>query len=252
MSQPPRQQWNPGKYEENAAFVAELAGEILQWLAPRPGERILDLGCGDGRLSLALLEAGAQIVAVDGSAEMTAAARQRGLDARVMQGQDLRFEREFDAVFSNAALHWMLPPQDVIAGVARALKPGGRFVAEMGGHGCVASIIVALLAALERRGVDGRETLPWFFPTAEEYAALLSAGGFQVKRIALVPRPTLLPKGIRGWMAVFSRPVLGRLPPEELEAAQEEAISLLRPVLRDRQGEWVADYVRLRFEAVLP
>jgi trans-aconitate methyltransferase len=241
----------PEQYEENAAFVAEMAGAVVSWLAPQPGQRILDLGCGDGRLSLALAQAGAQVLAVDGSPEMVEAAEGRGLDARVMQGQALEFEAEFDAVFSNAALHWMRPPQDVIAGVARALKPGGRFVAEMGGHGNAASVIVALTAVLERRGAGRPDPMPWFFPTPEEYTELLENAGFAIKKMQLVPRPTPLPTGMEGWMDTFAQPFLGLLPENEQEAARNEAIDLLRPVLQDCQGNWMTDYVRLRFEAVL-
>lgn len=251
MPEQPRQKWNPEQYEENAAFVAEMAGEVVSWLAAKPGERILDLGCGDGRLSLALAQAGAQIVAVDGSLEMVEAAKGRGLDARVMQGQALEFEADFDAVFSNAALHWMRPPQDVIAGVARALKPGGRFVGEMGGHGNAASVIVALVAVMERRGVGRPDPIPWFFPTPEEYTELLEGRGFTVRKIHLVPRPTPLPTGMRGWMDTFAQPFIGLLPESDQEAARNDAIDLLRPVLQDRQGNWMTDYVRLRFEAVL-
>lgn len=251
MSKQSNQKWNPAQYEENAAYVAEMAGEVLAWLAPKPGERILDLGCGDGRLSLSLVQAGAQVLAVDGSAEMVEAARKRGLEARVAQGQALQFEREFDAVFSNAALHWMHPQEDMIAAVARALKPGGRFVAEMGGHGCAASVIVALVAVLERRGLNRPEPMPWFFPTPEQYSDLLEEAGFFIKKMHLIHRPTPLPTGMEGWMATFSQPFFGALPEDERESAHQEAINLLRPVLQDHQGAWVADYVRLRFEAVL-
>jgi trans-aconitate methyltransferase len=251
LSEQPNHQWNPQQYEKNAAFVAEMAGEICKWLAPKSGERILDLGCGDGRLSLALAEAGARVLAVDGSAEMVEAAKGRGLNARVMRGQVLEFEDEFDAVFSNAALHWMRPPQDVIAGVARALKPGGRFVGEMGGHGNAASVIVALVAVLERRGVSRPNPIPWFFPTPEEYTELLENAGFRTSKALLVPRPTPLPTGMRGWMDTFAQPFLGLLPESEQETARDEAIDLLRPALQNRQGNWMTDYVRLRFKAVL-
>ncbi len=251
MSEQPDPQWNPEQYEENAAYVVEMAGEVLEWLDPQPGQRILDLGCGDGRLSLALAKTGAQVLAVDGSSEMVEAARERGLDAEVVQGQALEFSQEFDAVFSNAALHWMHPHQEMLAGVARALKPGGRFVAQMGGHGCAAPLIVALAAVLEARGVDGNHAMPWLFPSADEYRGLLEANGFAVKRIELVPNPTRLPTGIEGWMDTFAHHILDVLPPEERQAARDQAISYLRPAIRDRDGDWTVDFVSLRFEAVL-
>lgn len=251
MSEQPDEKWNAKQYEENAAYVVEMAGEVLEWLAPRPGQRILDLGCGDGRLSLALAESGAQVLAVDGSEEMIAAAKERGLDTRIVQGQSLEFDREFDAVFSNAALHWMHPHQDMLAGVARALKPGGRFVAQMGGHGCAAPLIVAMAAVLEARGLDGNQAMPWFFPTAEEYRGLLEANGFAIKRIELVSNPTRLPTSIEGWMDTFAHHFLDLLPPEERPTARDQAISFLRPAIEDRDGNWTVDFVSLRFEATL-
>ena len=166
------QTWTAGGYAENAAFVPALGAEILAWLDPHPGERILDLGCGDGALTVKLVEAGATVVGVDTSAEMLAAARQKSLDVQPMDGQALTFAGEFDAVFSNAALHWMTRPRDVVAGVARALKPGGRFVAEFGGHGNVAAIVTALRAVTKARGLDPLLAGGWFYPTPDEYRAL--------------------------------------------------------------------------------
>ncbi|KMY67816.1 trans-aconitate methyltransferase [Desulfocarbo indianensis] len=251
MSEPPGTKWDSQKYEENAAYVIKMAGTVLKWLAPQPGERILDLGCGDGQLSLALAEAGAQVVAVDGSPEMIEAAQERGLDARIVPGQSLEFSQEFDAVFSNAALHWMHPHQAMLAGVARALKPGGRFVAQMGAHGCAAPLIVALAAVLELRGVDASQAMPWFFPTPDEYRGLLESHGFAVKRIESVPSPTLLPTGIEGWMDTFACHFLDFLPPEDRPAARDQAITFLRPAIEDRDGNWTVDFTSLRFEAAL-
>ena len=163
--------WDPDAYDANARFVSDLGAGVVELLDPQPGERILDLGCGDGALTRALIDAGADVVGVDGSPDMVAAARAAGIDAHVVDGHALAFDREFDAVFSNAALHWMTRPDDVIAGVARALKPDGRFVGEMGGHGCVAAVVTALLAVLERRGINGRALIPWYFPTPDDYTA---------------------------------------------------------------------------------
>jgi len=218
-------------------------------LKPHAGERILDLGCGDGVLTEKIVAAGASVVGVDASANMVAAARKRGLDARVADGAALGFAREFDAVFSNAALHWMKDdPDAVIAGVARALKPSGRFAGEMGGHGCVAAITVALIAALERHGV-GTSATPWYFPTVDDYRARLKRGGFAVEYIELIPRPTPLPTDMAGWLDTFAAPFLGRLPAHERTGARDEAIAMLRPVLCDEAGRWTADYMRLRFLA---
>ncbi|MEN8184986.1 MAG: class I SAM-dependent methyltransferase, partial [Myxococcota bacterium] len=163
----PEQTWDPQRYARNAGFVAELGMPVLELLDPRPGERVLDLGCGDGVLSERLVARGCRVVGVDGSAQQVAAARSRGIDARVGDGQALDFRGEFDAVFSNAALHWMRRADDVISGVWRALVPGGRFVGELGGQGCVARIVGALEAALARRGALPVE--PWYFPCDREY-----------------------------------------------------------------------------------
>ena len=182
---------------------------------------------------------------------MVNAARGRGVDARVMDGGSLDFNSEFDAVFSNAAMHWMKrDPDAVISGIHRALKPGGRFAAEMGGHGCVAAITVALCATLQERGVPNPAGLiPWYFPTADEYSARLERAGFYVESIALIPRPTQLPTGMRGWLDTFAIPFAKSLPENERDDFLNEATEKLRPVLCDARGRWTADYVRLRFLA---
>jgi trans-aconitate methyltransferase len=241
--------WCAAAYAANARFVADLGAPVVDLLAPKAGEAILDLGCGDGALTEVLAASGALVVGVDGSADMVQAARARGLDARVMDGQALRFAGEFDAVFSNAALHWMPDPALVLAGVRRALKPGGRFVGEMGGHGNVASIATALRASLASRGIPPDSGFAWFFPTAEEYAGLLHAAGFAVREIALLHRPTLLPTGMAGWLATFAGPFLAGIAPEDRPQVLHEVETVLAPALRTRAGDWIADYVRLRFFA---
>jgi SAM-dependent methyltransferase len=247
-----RQTWDPEGYARNASFVPELGAPVVERLAPRPGERILDLGCGDGVLTERLIALGATVVGIDGSPEQVAAARARGIDARVGDGERLEFDEEFDAAFSNAALHWMRRPDDVIAGVWRALRAGGRFVGEMGGKGCVARIRHALVAALSRRGVDGEAADPWYFPDAEEYRARLERGGFEVRSIRLFPRPTPLPGDVEGWLETFARSFLAVVPDGERPAVIAEVRDALRDTLRDADGTWNADYVRLRFEAYKP
>src|SRR5580704_595397 len=163
MAELSKQHWSAERYAATAHFVPAFGAPVVELLAPRAGERILDLGCGDGVLTEKI--AGAAVVAVDAAPDMVAAAKAKGLDARVVPGQSLAFAREFDAVFSNAALHWMRPPEAVLAGVARALKPGGRFVAEMGGHNNTAAILTAFRAVLARRGLDMHRVHPWIFPT---------------------------------------------------------------------------------------
>ena len=246
------QRWDPERYARNARFVADLGAPLVELLAPRPGEAILDLGCGDGALTEALVAAGAVVVGVDASAEQAAAARARGLDARQADGEALDSEAAFDAVFSNAALHWMRDADAVIAGVWRALRPGGRFVGEMGGAGNVAGITAALLAALERRGLDGRAANPWYFPTEEDYRRRLEARGFEVSSIALIDRPTPLPGALADWLETFAESFLELVPAEERPALAAEVSDALRASHCDAKGRWTADYVRLRFAARKP
>jgi SAM-dependent methyltransferase len=242
-----RQSWSAASYDEHARFVSDLAGGVIDWLQARRGERILDLGCGDGVLMAELAAKGAEIVGVDASQDFVRTCQARGLDVHLMDGEALTFDTEFDAVFSNAALHWMTRPDRVIAGVAKALKPKGRFVAEFGGHGNVAAITTALRAVAIRHGKDRNLAHPWFFPSTETYRRLLEAQGFAVARIALIPRPTRLKTGIAAWLKLFNSPFFRQF--DDFDAAVEEAEELLKFALCDAQGNWTADYVRLRVEA---
>jgi len=243
------QSWDPERYARHARFVSDLGQPVVELLAPQAGERILDLGCGDGALTAQLVAAGCRVVGVDASEAQIGGARARGLDVRVMNGEQLDFAAEFDAVFSNAALHWMKRADVVIAGVWNALVPGGRFVGEMGGAGCVAKIKAALLAALQRRGIDGGAFDPWYFPTVDDYRARLVARGFRVDYIALIPRPTPLPGDVTGWLETFAESFTAALPAAQRPAFLEEVREALRPELCDADGQWTADYVRLRFRA---
>ena len=243
------QTWNADVYARNARFVSDLGQPTLELLNPQPGERILDLGCGDGALTAQLSKI-ATVVGVDASPEMIAAACMRGLDARVADAQQLDFNEEFDAVFTNAAMHWMPRTDDVLRGVARSLRPGGRFVGEFGGHGCVAAICTAIHAVLIRRGVD--YSLPWYFPTTRDFRARLESQDFEVRYMELIPRPTPLTAGIEGWLETFSQPFLGGLEKTDRKAARGEIADLLRPSLCDSDGNWTADYMRIRFAAVKP
>ncbi len=244
-----RQRWNADQYQTHTGFVSVLGAPVVDLLAPQPGERILDLGCGDGVLTEKLLTSGADVMGVDASADMIEAAQAKGLNVRRLDAEHLDFSSEFDAVFSNAALHWMLDPDAVIAGVGRALKPGGRFVGEFGGHGNVAAITVALIATLDQRGVDGKGAIPWYFPTPSAYQKKLEHHGFVVESIELIPRPTPLPTDMSGWLQTMGGALLNLLPASEREDALGDVLALLRPSLCDDEGHWTADYVRLRFAA---
>jgi SAM-dependent methyltransferase len=247
MSQP----WSADAYAEHAAYVPAFGTEVLALLDPRAGERILDLGCGDGVLSAQIAEAGAHVIGVDSSADMVAAARGRGVDARVTDAHALDFARAFDAVFSNAALHWMREPDRVIDGVRRALRPGGRFVGEMGGEGNVAAVRAALVRALAEHGVDATPVDPWYFPSCEEYQQRLERAGFVIDTLILFPRPTVLPTGLDGWLDVFAATFLQAVPASDRPRLRARVAKLAAPLLRDPDGSWRADYVRLRFRARL-
>ncbi len=245
------QSWNAASYAANAHFVPALGQAVLELLQAKSGERILDVGCGDGVLTEKLVALGANVVGVDNAPDMIATARGRSLDARIMDVRALTFENEFDAVFSNAALHWVKDDPDApIVGAFRALKTGGRFVGELGGHGCVAAITVALLDTLERRGVEQASShIPWYFPTADEYETRLRRAGFVPRSVQLIPRPTPLPTGMRGWLETFANPFCAALPERERGDFLDEVTARLKPVLCDSQGRWTADYMRLRFAA---
>ncbi len=245
------QHWDPDRYARNARFVADLGSPLIDLLDPQSGERILDLGCGDGALTEILVTRGAKVMGVDASPDQIAAAKKRGLDAQVMDGRQLSFSREFDAVISNAALHWMGPSAPVLRGIARALKPRGRLVVEMGGHGNVATIVAALDAVLTHRGFDAAAHNPWFFPTEEIMKNLLHHAGFQIDQLNLFKRPTVLPGTLAAWLNTFAESFLDSLSNTDADKVKTEVAEKVKSQLCDSQERWVVDYVRLRFVAHL-
>ena len=243
------QTWNPEQYATHARFVSDLGAPLVELLAPRAGERVLDIGCGDGALTERLAAAECRVVGIDNSPAQVRAARARGIDARVADIAALDFDGEFDAVFSNAALHWVTRPDAALAGIRRALAPGGRLVAELGGWGCVAAVREALAFALGRRGIDAEACNPWYFPTAAEYRARLEGHGFAVDSIRLFPRATRLPSDLTDWLQTFAQAFLAAVPSGDRPAVCTEVRSRLEPRLRGGDGVWVVDYVRLRVAA---
>jgi trans-aconitate methyltransferase len=242
--------WSPADYRRHAAFVPALGTPLVERLAPRAGERILDVGCGDGALTERLAASGATVVGIDASVAMVEAACARGLDARQADVVRLPFEREFDGAISNAVLHWVLDPDAALLSIHRALVPGGRFVAELGGHTNIAAIAVAIRAVLARHALPVR--WPWYFPTVEDYAGRCEAAGLAVDEIELFNRPTPLPTGMGGWLQTFGGPVLARVPEARRETVRQDVVALLEPVLSDDTGRWTADYTRLRVVAHRP
>ena len=247
------ERWDAAAYTEHAGFVSDLGRPLLSLLEVRPGQRVLDLGCGDGTLAHELQASGAEVVGIDSSPDMVAQAKALGVDARVADGRHLTFNNEFDAVFSNAALHWMTGDhQAVLNGVYRASKPGARFVGEMGGKGNVSRIVTSLVDTLAHAGLDADIDQLWYFPGRDEYAERLTRAGFTVDSIDIYERPTPLPTGIEPWLKLFGRSVLARLPAADRDMAVRRMANVLEPHLRDREGHWMADYVRLRFVALRP
>jgi trans-aconitate methyltransferase len=247
--------WDSRLYDESFRIITQLGAGVVELLAPRPGERIVDVGCGTGALTAQIAAAGAEIVGIDASEAMVARARELYPQLRfeVAKGEEFTLEYPVDAVFSSAALHWMSPPEAVAASVARALKPGGRFVAEMGGRGNIATIVGAIYQVLAEEGIP-RERVrnPWYFPSIGEYASLLERAGFEVVLMQLFDRPTPLddcPNGIADWLRMFGGDFLAAVPATRREHFQERVNELTRPLL-ERAGRWVADYRRLRFMAV--
>ncbi len=226
-----------------------MAEPLLRLLDPKPGEVILDLGCGDGVLTEKITACGAYVITMDASRPQVEAARKRGLTAIAMNGHQVGFKQCFDVVLTNAALHWMKRPERVVASVWNCLKPGGRFVGEFGGKDNVEKIRAALHAGLRRRGIDPWTVDPWYFPSPEEYSQLLTQAGFSLRSIEMIPRPTRLPGNILGWLEVFAQPFTRSVAESDRERFLNDVRDNLELILRDSDGTWIADYVRLRFKA---
>lgn len=247
--------WNASLYDDRHAFVYEHGADLIDLLKPQAGERILDLGCGTGHLTAKIRAAGADVLGIDASAEMVAQARRNfpDLPFEVADARDYRSNRPFDALFSNAVLHWIKPPEAAVETMAVALKPGGRLVVEFGGHGNVRQILTEFQAAIESqcdRRIDELDL--WYFPSVAEYAVLLERAGLEVRYALLFDRPTPLDDGEAGmanWLAMFGEPCLAGIPIEKRPPVMADAIERMRPRLW-HEGRWTADYRRLRVVAV--
>jgi trans-aconitate methyltransferase len=250
--------WDANLYDEKHSFVWKKAADLLELLAPQAGERILDVGCGTGHLTAQIASAGAEVVGIDSSEEMIREARGRYAHLRFEVGdaREIRLPETFDAVFSNATLHWIREPERVIASIHRVLKPGGRFIAEFGGKGNVQKLMNAFFRAFAALGMPhGSEMNLWYYPSVAEYAGLLEAQGFEVDFAALFPRPTVLEdaeRGLEAWIRMFGRQsFLARVPEEQRDLWIREVERQCRGELF-RNGSWELDYRRLRVRARLP
>lgn len=260
-----RTTWDPKLYQDEHSFVWERAKPLLDWLNPQRGEKILDLGCGTGQLTHFLKQSGAKVVGVDGDAAMIEAAKQNYpdipfhcVDARHFTLQDIQSE-PFDAIFSNAVLHWIKPPEAVIECMWKCLKPGGRLVAEMGGQHNMEVVMNSITQALSESGYSVTPELnPWFFPSSHEYRALLEGHGFEVLRMEHFERHTPLKgeHGLANWIQMFGNSFLQGVPEKNLPKILERIEEIARPKLYrdgpDGHKTWIADYWRLRFEAESP
>jgi trans-aconitate methyltransferase len=243
--------WDAGRYHQAFGFIHRLGANLIEQLDPKPGETILDLGCGTGKMSAEIAARGAKVIGLDSDRAMIKHAKlaHPGLQFVCASGERFRLKQPVDGILSNAALHWMTRPQRVINAMARALKPGGRLALEMGGHGNVAAVVEAIYAVLAEAGVaEPKWPRPWYFPRVGEYCTRLERGGFEVAEATLFDRPTPLddlPDGMADWLRMFMRPFLAPLPPERHAGAIAAVVERTRPRLY-MNGRWVVDYRRLR------
>ncbi|MBD1929769.1 methyltransferase domain-containing protein [Trichocoleus sp. FACHB-90] len=248
-------QWNAELYDRKHSFVSQLGSDVVEMLSPKHGESILDLGCGTGHLSEKITTFGAKVVGIDSAATMIEQARKNypALQFEVIDATNLQFTEQFDAVFSNAALHWIKEPEKVVSGIYQALKPKGRFVAEFGGKGNVKAIVTALYNALQAAGYPVEEALnPWYFPSIGEYGALLEKHSLELTFATLFDRPTPLDdgeQGVQNWIKMFANNILTAFPAEQQMSIIADIEKQLRPTLY-KNGTWFADYRRIRVIAI--
>lgn len=248
-----RTSWDTELYEAQHAFVWELGAGLMEILAPKPGERILDVGCGTGQLTQQIAERGADVLGIDSSPDMIGQARQNfpRLRFALQDAVSMTFANEFDAVFSNAALHWILNAEGAVQSMARALRTGGRLVLEMGGRGNIRQIHEAVEAAFREHSSAALPAPRNYFPSVSEYTTVLEAHRFEVQNAVLFDRPTPLEgeRGMEQWIKQFCAFYLDELPPQSRETTVNRAVEQLRPFLY-RDGRWFADYRRLRVSAI--
>jgi trans-aconitate methyltransferase len=245
--------WNAELYDDKHSFVWKMAAALLDYLEAKADERILDLGCGTGHLTEQIAASGAKVVGIDSSPDMIQQAREKhpALRFEVMDARELTFSEPFDVVFSNATLHWIKEPEKVISAIAKALRPGGRFVAEFGGKGNVGGLMAAIARAWTKLDLPGPVPNPWYYPSIAEYSSLLEKHGLETTNAILFDRPTPLEDGehgLRNWLKMFGGTILDPLPSEQRDSVLVATESEARPALF-HGDHWVMDYRRLRIVA---
>ena len=246
------QNWSSEDYNKKADYLYELGKPVIELLNPQPGEKILDLGCGTGKLTKIVADMGCDVTGIDADPAMVEATKELGIKAFLHDAEHLNIDGQYDAIMSNGALHWMADQYGVVKGVWKALKPGGRFAAECGGEGCVRIIREGIKLALTKRGVDYKARNPWKYPELGTMADILETKGFKVSYIARVDRPTPLKTGLRGWLEVFANAHTEGFTAEEKESFYTDVENYCKPMLYTEENGWVADHVRLRFMATKP
>ena len=249
-------QWNAGLYDDKHSFVYKMAEGLLELLAVQPGEHILDLGCGTGHLTAKIAAKSARVIGLDRSSEMILQARLAypAIRFEVADATKTKLKESFDAVFSNATLHWIKEPERVLSEISRLLKPGGRFVAEFGGQGNIAGLMAALERAWAKLRLPQPMPNPWYYPSLGDYAGLVEKHGLEVTYGLLFDRPTPLEEGengLRNWLTMFGGVIFEKLSKVDREACIEETVRAARPALF-QAGQWVMDYRRLRVVARKP
>jgi len=250
--EPKNMKWNSSLYDQKHSFVFKYGEEVLALLNPKRGERILDVGCGTGHLTKLIAEMGAEVVGMDSSPEMIEAARTAWPDINFVlaDAADFSFIEPFDAVFSNAALHWVTEAERAVVCMAQSLKQGGRFVVELGGKGNIAAITTAVREAI-REMLHVEVEHGRYYPSISEYSSLLERHGLVVRSAVLFDRPTKLEageQGLRNWIAMFDQGVMSHVPDHKKEQVLRKVEDKTRCILF-ADGHWFADYRRLRIVA---
>ncbi len=242
-------QWNPKTYNKHTAFVSQLALPVVDLLEPKEGEKILDIGCGDGTLAVEIEHRGAKVIGIDMSAEMVEACRDNGIEAYIGSVTDLPYDNMFDALFSNAMLHWVKDARGAVQNIAKVLKNGGKFICEFGGEGNAYHLVSAMEEVFANHPEFGVFNNPWYFPSVEEYRALLESEGFRVEYIEIIPRPTPM-DDIANWLDIFANGVTLHLSSEQYEVFKEEVTEILKKKIYSGEEGWMLDYRRLRVKAI--